>query len=64
MSLIFFFSIVTHLRTVRQVENETGISNENLSRWERNLVSPSIENCVKLADYYGVTLDDLIGRKL
>ena len=51
-------------KSLRQVENETGISNENLSRWERNLVSPSIENCVKLADYYGVTLDELIGRKL
>ena len=31
-------------KSLRQLENETGISNENLSRWERNLVSPSIEN--------------------
>ena len=35
---------------------------QNISRWEKNEVEPSISFCVALADYYGITLDELIGR--
>ncbi len=51
-------------KTLQQIEKDTGISNSNLSRWESGKVVPSIEFCVRLADYYGITLDELIGRKL
>lgn len=37
-------------------------SQQNISRWEKNEVEPSISFCVALADYYGITLDELIGR--
>lgn len=50
-------------KTLKQVEADTKISNSNLSRWERGEVLPNIDFCVKLADYYGITLDELIGRK-
>ena len=49
-------------KTLKQVEQDTGISNANLSRWECGKVMPSINFCVILADYYGITLDELIGR--
>lgn len=45
-----------------QLEKMTGISNQNLSRWERDEVLPNIDFCVKLADFYGITIDELIGR--
>lgn len=45
-----------------ELEKRTGISNQNLSRWERNLVMPNIDFCIKLADFYGISLDELIGR--
>ena len=48
-------------KSLLQVEKETGISNQNLSRWERNEVLPNIDFCVKLAKYYGVTIEELIG---
>lgn len=48
--------------TLKDVENATGISNQNLSRWERGEVLPNIDFCVQLADFYGVTLDELVGR--
>ena len=38
------------------------ISHQNISRWENGSVLPSIDFCVKLADFYGITLDELIGR--
>lgn len=49
-------------KSLREVEQDTGISNVNLSRWENGKVLPNIDFCVKLADYYGITLDELIGR--
>lgn len=49
-------------KTLKQVEADTGISNSNLSRWESGKVLPNIDFCVKLADYYGITVDELIGR--
>ena len=50
-------------KSLRQVEKDTGISIASLSRWENGIVSPSIEFCIKLADYYGITLDELVGRE-
>ena len=49
-------------KTLIDVEKATGISNANLSRWECDKNLPNIDFCVKLADYYGVTLDELVGR--
>ena len=51
-------------KTLKQIEKDTGISNSNLSRWERGKVLPNIDFCVVLADYYGITLDELIGREI
>jgi transcriptional regulator with XRE-family HTH domain len=50
--------------TLLELEKKTGISNQNLSRWERGLVIPNVEFCIKLADFYGITLDELVGRDL
>ena len=51
-------------KTLLEVKNATGISNQNLSRWESGNAIPSIAFCERLADYYKITLDELIGRKL
>ncbi len=45
--------------TLKQLSDQTGISLQNLSRWERGEVLPSIDFCVRLANYYGITLDEL-----
>lgn len=50
--------------TLKGLSQKTGISHQNLSRWERNQVSPPIESCVILADYYGISVDELIGREM
>lgn len=39
-----------------------GISQQNISNWEANKKEPSISHCIKLADFYGITLDELVGR--
>lgn len=45
-----------------QLAKATGISQQNISRWEREEKTPSITFCVILADFYGITLDELVGR--
>ena len=47
----------------RQLAKEIGISQGNISRWESGEILPNIDFCVKLADFYGITVDELIGRK-
>lgn len=37
-------------------------SQSNLSRWEQGLIVPSVLECWKLADYFGVSIDFLCGR--
>lgn len=38
-------------------------SHQNINRWERDIVLPNIDFCVRLADFYGITIDELIDRK-
>lgn len=56
------FQRIKRNKTLKEVEKDTGISNSNLSRWESGKVLPSINFCVILADYYSISLDELIGR--
>ena len=46
--------------TQEQVAGEIGVSRQALSKWETGESAPDIENCVALAAFYDVTLDDLV----
>lgn len=48
--------------TLKDVEKGTGINNGNLSRWERGEVIPNIDFCVRIADFYEITIDELLGH--
>ena len=48
--------------TQEELAKATGIAQPNISAWENNIYAPSLEFCVKLADFYGITIDELIGR--
>ena len=48
--------------TLQTLHLRTGISLASLSAYERGYYAPSIENLCKLADFYGLTLDQLLGR--
>ncbi|MDE7454885.1 MAG: helix-turn-helix domain-containing protein [Clostridia bacterium] len=45
-----------------ELAEKTGISHQNINRWESGKVLPNIDFCVKLANFYGITLDELVGR--
>lgn len=48
--------------SIARLERETGISNGTISRWDTS--SPTVENVQKVADYFGVTVDDLLSKAM
>lgn len=40
---------------------EIGARQQTISDWENNISFPSIENCLALAKFYGITVDHLVG---
>ncbi len=47
-----------------EVANGTGISQPKISYFENGKHLPLIDDCIKLADFYGISLDELVGRQL
>lgn len=50
--------------SILELSKKIGTSHQNISRWERGEVMPSIDFCVKLANFYGISMDELIGRDI
>lgn len=48
--------------TLTELSKYTNISIPSLSAYERGYYSPSLENLLKLADFFQVSLDRLVGR--
>ena len=46
------------------IYKKTGISQPKISYYESGKHSPSIEDCIKIADFYGISLDELVGREI
>lgn len=45
-----------------QLAKQTGLKQQMISWWESGKGLPNIEFCARLADFYGITIDELIGR--
>ena len=42
----------------------TGIPQTTISAYEKGANLPNIQNCITLADFYEITLDELVGRDM
>ena len=51
----------SHGFTQKEVTDEIGTRHVNLSNYERGEVEPNIETLAQLADFYGISVDYLIG---
>ena len=49
--------------TQREVAQRLGISQPSYIRYENGSAEPTLENFVKIADLYDVSVDFLLGRK-
>ena len=48
----------------RDLASKTGISQQAISFWEQDKRTPNMDDCIKLADFYEITLDELVGRNI
>lgn len=46
--------------TICQAEKDCGIGNGVIGKWRNRGVAPSVTNLLKLAQYFGVTVDELL----
>ncbi len=49
-------------KTQLQIQMATGVEQALLSKFENGVRIPPTETLIKLADYYGVSIDYLLGR--
>lgn len=52
----------TKKMTLTAAAQELGVSQPTLSAWENERKNPSVESLIRMADFYGVTTDFLLGR--
>ena len=52
----------TPIKARHVVSQLCGLPSDAVRRYERGEAKPTMEALVKLADYYEVSLDDLVGR--
>lgn len=45
-----------------ELAKKTGFTQAAISLWEKGERAPSIYACIKLADIYEISLDELVGR--
>ena len=63
-----FCEILKDLRKEKDIGQEVlakelNISVKTVSHWETGYTEPSIEQLIKLADYFEISIDELVGRK-
>ena len=63
-----FYKIIKSLRIEKGLKqtdlaNILKINRRKISYWENGKVEPDIDTLIKIADYFDITIDELIGRK-
>lgn len=51
-----------HNLTQVELANNLSVAKQTVSNWENDNIQPSIDMLVKIADFFGVTMDYLLGR--
>jgi transcriptional regulator with XRE-family HTH domain len=51
-------------KTQTEIAQKTGIPQNTISWIEKGKGIPNIEQCIKLADYYHISVDELIGHEI
>lgn len=52
--------LVKYNKTAYQVSKETGIAQSVLSDWKNGRSKPKADKLKRIADYFGITVDELI----
>lgn len=63
-----FANNIKHLRKTRQLNQvqlaeKLGVKKQSVSNWENDNIMPSVETLEKIADFFEVSTDYLLGRE-
>ena len=47
--------------SIMQIEEQCGIGQKSIYNWDTNI--PSVDKVKRVADFFGVTVDDLLGSE-
>ena len=66
---MLFSENLTNLMSEHDISNsalgkELGVSHESVRQWKSGKMFPTIDKANKLAEFFGVTLDELLGKRL
>ncbi|MCL2061281.1 MAG: helix-turn-helix domain-containing protein [Firmicutes bacterium] len=50
--------------STRRLGEVAGVSCSMISKWERNVCEPKVYSIQKLADYFNITLEELLNSKV
>ena len=45
-----------------QLAKELGVNKRTILRWEQDMMSMSLKNAVKVAEFFGISLDELVSE--
>lgn len=49
--------------TICSLEKSCGIANGTIGKWENKNSSPRVETLMKIANFFGVSLDELVNQR-
>ena len=52
-----------HHLSQKALAEKMGVNEKKISRWENGIAKIKIYDAIKLADYFKISLDELVGRK-
>lgn len=60
------FRFLRQSRELNQVQlaDKLGVTKQSVSNWENDNIVPSVDMLIKIADYFDVTTDYLLGREI
>lgn len=60
--ILFFLSKLNEKDYI--IETNIGMPKGTISNWKSNRYKPSLDVVIKIADYYGASIDDIVGREI
>ncbi len=58
------FLLANFHRTKYRVEKDAHFTGETLRRWQKGIYEPTVESLVRLAKYFGCSVDFVLGREI
>lgn len=55
---------IMNKKTQNDIAKAIGFSQQAQSTWENNTTIPTVDKCIELADFYGISVDELIGHEV